>query len=1159
MSNCFYNSNLFFFDDILKYPYLRKRGRKPTETLPIQLQEVRASAKYTSTLENYFKKQKGTFKDKKNKEKKKEIVESNSTDLIESVSVNIINHQKSDLHLNKVSSKIPSSDTLYDLNEDEDDNRFLFEEAKFSATSILLQLGKYLEKLKDIQRTDQKEALSKENNDIIKTDENDVLYHKINSNTYWQFNNLQYQAYKNKNSSEFIIPDFLISLLKANYQDLIENAELVYREWQTQTYRDIINFSKRNSVKNIDSGIFSAPPTAMSGLYLTPAADDRKKRKKSAVGRLNPSHVSLHAKSSNDSGMTSGNEGPKIIAYRKESKFPKHKVPKAKTRYEKYCNQKLEPTSQQTEGSSHKINIVTADQIMKEKEDNDIDEVPVPPINQQMISFAISSKTCHEKGWVKQPSLLDDPEQHTLLAWCRARLQQSINQREKEEQDGIMDKQQFQISYYGDSKLKPKQRKNKKSLKDGKKQIFMVTLNDGSMTIFYPSGKPAVVTVNNADSADHNYMLIYADEPTCNLLAYFTPTGRGACFHPDGKVGFLSSVKFGSCQDENGALLNKWKWTKNKLIPPLSIQLSKNFVFRCSNKNSMFLVVNINGEAAKLKLLNTTHGSEPNLSDMGYLQTKYNFISSIAIQLSKAVPSKKDDKRNRFYNKKEKSQIKLADDKKLSEEELDNRMKDLQIKFPCEMNEREFTTPYQNELKKLQTNFKTTVATWLEHYRIATGLTSPVKVKQNIRRNMARSAVALTTSLTHANTEHMRAPSAPPIYNRVLKSAGLVKMKARPFSSVVYSAMSEKIKEKKSFHIETRCVSPALTNSQISVSSSKTPFKAGMIKQTSSKPLFLPREGCPIAFRAELLGDVDVMCKCDKRKVPVLCDIEYDGFLTSLPKTQLVVISIVSSKAYYTNPADVILEKVYRQFNNHRSFPCTQCYQDPYRLFRYVIPEVTSQVSQESKPLLVRRHNVIPGMFMMYQGSKLLFADYIFDGYGNSKKDFIKQISRTRKEALKGHSLPSDFQFSPSRCKRGPRTPWGGQIGAPSQYNITPQQSKTSPLIQVHSEDEENSYNEDLRQTPTPDSMRSTNHDSSQLSHDSSRSTIQDKEITSIVLSVDTASIMPMNKTASRLLAVNKIASNIPVNKIASNIPVHKTASNLPAKKTASKKTTGKS
>ena len=36
--------------------------------------------------------------------------------------------------------------------------------------------------------------------------------------------------------------------------------------------------------------------------------------------------------------------------------------------------------------------------------------------------------------------------------------------------------------------------------------------------------------------------------------------------------------------------------------------------------------------------------------------------------------------------------------------------------------------------------------------------------------------------------------------------------------------------------------------------------------------------------------------RCDKRKVPTVTDIEFDTLLLELPKTQLVVISVISSK-----------------------------------------------------------------------------------------------------------------------------------------------------------------------------------------------------------------------------------------------------------------------
>lgn len=39
------------------------------------------------------------------------------------------------------------------------------------------------------------------------------------------------------------------------------------------------------------------------------------------------------------------------------------------------------------------------------------------------------------------------------------------------------------------------------------------------------------------------------------------------------------------------------------------------------------------------------------------------------------------------------------------------------------------------------------------------------------------------------------------------------------------------------------------------------------------------------------------------------------------------------------------------------------------------------------------------------------------------------QITRTRKDALEGKALPSDFRLSPIRGRSGPRAAWGGEIG----------------------------------------------------------------------------------------------------------------------------------
>ena len=86
----------------------------------------------------------------------------------------------------------------------------------------------------------------------------------------------------------------------------------------------------------------------------------------------------------------------------------------------------------------------------------------------------------------------------------------------------------------------------------------------------------------------------------------------------------------------------------------------------------------------------------------------------------------------------------------------------------------------------------------------------------------------------------------------------------------------------------------------------------------------------------------------------------------------------------------------------------------------------------------------------MYKNSRLLFCDHIFNGYGYSQQDFVKQINKTKEDAKLGKFLPNNFRFKYSSFSimyksltkyllfvilshpignSGYRTAWGGQIG----------------------------------------------------------------------------------------------------------------------------------
>ncbi len=117
---------------------------------------------------------------------------------------------------------------------------------------------------------------------------------------------------------------------------------------------------------------------------------------------------------------------------------------------------------------------------------------------------------------------------------------------------------------------------------------------------------------------------------------------------------------------------------------------------------------------------------------------------------------------------------------------------------------------------------------------------------------------------------------------------------------------------------------------------------------------------------------------------------------------------------------------------------------DEYRLLKYDVCQVLRREGV-SKAMLTERHNATPGTFLvtllcavltirykfmivlivhqsntntvtiytqMYMGSKLVFADRIFNGYGTARKDFMKQVHKSIQDGKMGRCLPDDFKLS---------------------------------------------------------------------------------------------------------------------------------------------------
>ena len=314
------DDSLCFFDNGHKYPYLVRRARKSTESLPEGIKISLSTG--PNKLDNFLHKQKRipVHSDDHSARRK-----SNNKNQLETIKEFYSSGGKSTKNkkLQKLIEQAGLDEGLQDI-DIEDDGKFLFEEAKFSATSIILQLGKVLDIVTDllqIKSSKPTETLPPLNN------KDNIVLRQGNTDIVWKFNSSHSltSPEKAKKSHRFHPSEAIVDLLNISYQDLIKNTQYQRREWQTHTYKHIIDSAK--GAKGADSGIFSAPQTAMSGLYLK-GEDNVKPNKKTRVRPdLSTSNVNVLRNPSKDSSLTSDPDTPRTRG---------GKSKKQKTRLEKF-------------------------------------------------------------------------------------------------------------------------------------------------------------------------------------------------------------------------------------------------------------------------------------------------------------------------------------------------------------------------------------------------------------------------------------------------------------------------------------------------------------------------------------------------------------------------------------------------------------------------------------------------------------------------------------------------------------------------------------------------------------------------------------------------------------------------------------------------------
>ncbi|MXQ85981.1 hypothetical protein E5288_WYG010180 [Bos mutus] len=283
------------------------------------------------------------------------------------------------------------------------------------------------------------------------------------------------------------------------------------------------------------------------------------------------------------------------------------------------------------------------------------------------------------------------------------------------------------------------------------------------------------------------------------------------------------------------------------------------------------------------------------------------------------------------------------------------------------------------KLRGLQTKAKHILLQWLDHYRFALGIETrhickmPKFPQKVVRRRISTAKFPLkqSTKESNENKEYLR------YQNTFLKLKGMFK---------------------------------PLPLRQIQKTPASSPPVRLPLPIENKDAWFASQLVCPVVLRWALCGNGRNKCHCSTCRIPEVTDLEYDHLIFDQLSSvdQIIIVYVFSAKKKDRTMRE--MAKLYTKLNRHRSMPCVQCHSDAFRLMKYNIITASKFTSSKS-PLLVQRHNVIPGIFLMYIRGKLLFANFIFNGYGTSAKDLQKQTVKTRSDYHMGYFLPNDFRI----------------------------------------------------------------------------------------------------------------------------------------------------
>ncbi|XP_065812995.1 uncharacterized protein C3orf20-like [Labrus bergylta] len=482
------------------------------------------------------------------------------------------------------------------------------------------------------------------------------------------------------------------------------------------------------------------------------------------------------------------------------------------------------------------------------------------------------------------------------------------------------------------------------------------------------------------------YTNVFSDSECPVILATITAFGHGTVTHPlSSAVSAVWDQDGGYMSDQHGNVTKEWSWHEYRTPrEKIVIKVSALITVRLISGTSAMLRFRSDCESVRLPL-----SALPN-NNQSKKTTKGKFQSDFAQDL--------------LLTMKTKSPLVIVESETNLTHLQTSMVKELEGVEELEEVE-EPSTKWKrgghvgSELKRLQLRACNIVEHWLDYYRSAIGIRCPgvermpdAPLKNRLRREVQS---AVLPSLKPSEWADVKLAQPEDGRNELQLQ--------RHLSAPAERAPDSCVKLPRSVVIPN---SPDLQPSAVPLHPAQPPF-------TPSIPLTV----CPMLLRDELLGEGGRRrCCCSATLMPALTDLEYDAFIMGQPlhSQQILVVCVTPPRQpvnTHRQQEQVVLEQLYRTRNKHRRMPCTQCQMDSFRLLRYEM-STRKPSCEEERLLLQQRHNVAPGMVLMYIRGKLLFVGYVFSDHSCSVRDLENQISRTRGDYRLSLSLPSDYKFS---------------------------------------------------------------------------------------------------------------------------------------------------